>query len=117
MSPGFIERTATVIFALAVIHTFGSKFFNQLAVHHPKGSPKEAIYHFLGEIEVIFGIWAAVFVGVVFFVDGGAEALRFIDGVNYTEPLFVFVIMAMASTKPLITFLSLIHISEPTRPY
>src|SRR5690606_28168832 len=63
------------------------------------------VLHFLGEIEVVFGMWAIVllFVMVAFF-NWETATRYFNDTVNYTEPMFVVVIMALASTKPVITF-------------
>jgi predicted cation transporter len=75
----------------------------------------ENLLHFLGEVEAVFGIWAAVFISyfaatqglMVFDADhkviGGA--LKYLEqDLNFTEPAFVFVIMAMAGTRPIIVF-------------
>ncbi|MBX3041929.1 MAG: hypothetical protein KF789_14580, partial [Bdellovibrionaceae bacterium] len=56
----------------------------------------------LGEIEVVFGLWAAAFIGVFMLWDGPKAAVAYVDSVNFTEPLFVFVIMAICSTRPIL---------------
>lgn len=93
------EVLAAIIFALALIHTFSTKFFEQLA----HASPTHAgLYHLLGEIEVVFGFWALVLVVAMFAVDGAAAATHYIDSRNFTEPMFVFVIMVIAGTRPIL---------------
>jgi hypothetical protein len=59
MNPTPIEVLATVLFALAVIHTFLVKKFEHLAHKYPKGSIPAETFHFLGEVEAVFGMWAA----------------------------------------------------------
>jgi hypothetical protein len=61
------------------------------------------LLHFLGEVEVVFGLWVVVLIAAIALEHGWAAATHYInDGVNYTEPLFVVVIMALASTRPVI---------------
>jgi hypothetical protein len=113
------NAVATGIFFLAIIHTFSARRFAEWAHrvqhrhdHHEKAagrgpSPSIAaeVLHFLGEVEVIFGLWAIVLVVAVTAARGWDLAKYYInDTVNYTEPLFVVVIMALAATRPVITF-------------
>ncbi len=104
MNPSNIEILATVCFALAIIHTFLSSQLHHLGNLFPGGSIKENLFHFLGEVEVIFGLWAAVFFGGYTILVGSHEAVEYTETVNFTEPLFVFVIMATAATAPLLYF-------------
>jgi predicted cation transporter len=114
MNPTTIEIVGTLLFGLAVIHTFLVKKFEDLAHKYPKGSIGENLFHFLGEVEAVFGIWAAVFIGIFSFINGFAiydadhnvigGALHYLESQNFTEPAFVFVIMCMAATKPVIFF-------------
>ena len=61
--------------------------------------------HFFGEVEVVFGLWAIVLLVAVTVHFGWHTAAGYFNGtVNYTEPLFVIVIMALASTRPIILF-------------
>ena len=59
------------------------------------------LLHFLGEVEVIFGLWGIPLVIAIVLSRGWATATHYLnDSVNYTEPIFVVVIMALASTRP-----------------
>ena len=61
--------------------------------------------HFLGEVEVVFGLWVVPLLIAISLHVGWAEATHYLnDTVNYTEPLFVVVIMALASTRPIVSF-------------
>lgn len=112
MNPSKVEIAASAIFGLAVIHTFIVSKFQKMAKKYPQGSIAENIFHFLGEIEVVFGLWSAVFFLVYTFFEGFAAynsehkvvsgALYYLESLNYTEAVFVFVIMCMASTRPII---------------
>lgn len=116
---------ATLIFFLAVIHTFMASKFNKLAhkfeakhraslssqrLYYVEGrepvSFKATLFHFLGEVEVIFGIWLIpLLVSLVLMKpEGLSVATQYIDTRNYTEPVFVVVIMAIASSRPVVQF-------------
>lgn len=98
-----IEILATVLFGLAVLHTFCVKRFSHWAHQYPPGSVRENLLHFLAETEVVFGLWAAaLFLGVVVIRQSVAEAVHYIDSLNFTEPKFVFVIMVVAATRPVV---------------
>lgn len=108
MEPTTIELIACVLFGLAILHTFSVKRFERMAHKYPEGSIGENAYHFLGEVEVVFGLWAGIFVITMAALSGVAEPIAYMEGklegysVNYTEPAFVFAIMAMAATRPVI---------------
>lgn len=94
-----IEVVAAVLFALALIHTFSTKFFERLAHRHPRHA---GLFHLLGEVEVVFGFWAVVLIAVMAFIVGGSEAIEYAESRQYTEPLFVFVIMVVAASRPVV---------------
>ena len=110
---------ATGIFALAILHTFLAPRFLALAhaIQHradqgadAAGRPRRPaflseILHFVGEVEVVFGLWAVVLLVAAAWTRGWDLTKHYVnDTVNYTEPLFVVVIMALASTRPIIVF-------------
>lgn len=97
-----IYYIGTACFALAVIHTFISGKLTHLAHQYPEGSIKENLFHLLGEIEVVFGIWAGIFFFLFAIVEGFEHAVHAIDSINFTEPIFVFAIMTIASTRPIV---------------
>jgi hypothetical protein len=102
MNPTVLELAATIIFALAVLHTFVVSKFAEIAHHYPEGSMGQNFFHFMAEVEAVFGIWAVVYIGVVIGVQGLHAPVTYLESLNFTEPGFVFVIMAMAGTRPVI---------------
>jgi hypothetical protein len=103
MTPLPIEILASVLFGLAVLHTFCVKRFAHWAHQYPPGSVRENLLHFLAETEVVFGLWAAaLFLGVAVVKHSVADAVHYIDTLNFTEPKFVFVIMVVAATRPVV---------------
>ena len=96
---------ATGIFVLALIHTFMASRIAALAHHAPAGSLRSELLHFAGEVEVVFGLWASVLLAAMTLVQGWDAARHYFnDTVDYTEALFVVVIMALASTRPVVVF-------------
>ncbi len=98
-SPSLIDLIAAALFAIAVIHTFSVKYFERLAHTHPRHA---GIWHLLGEIEVVFGFWAMVLVVCIFALDGSPQATAYLDSRNFTEPMFVFAIMVIAASRPVL---------------
>ncbi|SHI12373.1 putative Na+/H+ antiporter [Pollutimonas bauzanensis] len=94
-----IDIIAAALFALALVHTFAAKSFERIA---DRSQRHAGLFHLLGEIEIVFGLWAAVLIAVMAFVVGGAEALDYAESRQYTEPLFVFVIMVIAASRPIL---------------
>jgi len=98
-----METLATVFFALAVLHTFAVKRFAHWASKYPPGSVPENILHFLAETEVVFGLWgAALFLGIAVLKGSVKDAVAYVEGLNFTEPKFVFVVMVVAATRPVV---------------
>lgn len=119
---------ATLLFLGAILHTFmASRFlglahkyqheFEALNEHEPRerhGNPithkrdrlqfKAQLFHFLGEVEAVFGIWVVPLAIAMVFFKGWGTMVHYIDTVNYTEPIFVVVIMAIASSRPVLLF-------------
>lgn len=99
MSPTQVQLAAALIFALALIHTFSTSFFEQLAHRRPEHA---GLWHLLGEVEVVFGFWAMILIVVMAIMSTGHEAITYLDGCNFTEPLFVFAIMVVAGSRPIL---------------
>ncbi len=94
-----IEIIAACIFAVALLHTFLAKQFERLADRYPRHG---GIFHLLGEVEIVFGFWAMVLVTVMAVVGGPGQAIDYAESRNYTEPLFVFVVMVIAASRPIV---------------
>lgn len=99
MTPTPIEMIGTALFAVAILHTFSTAFFEHLAHSRPAHA---GLWHLLGEVEVVFGFWAFVLIAAMFVTDGPAATTQYLDTRNFTEPLFVFAIMVVAGTRPVL---------------
>ncbi len=98
-TPHLIEYVSATIFLLAVLHTFATKHFEHLARVNPRHA---GVWHLLGEIEIVFGFWALVLVLALAALSGPKEAIAYVEQQNFTEPLFVFVILVIAGTRPVL---------------
>jgi hypothetical protein len=94
-----INIVAAIVFALALLHTFSTKLFERLAQRSKKHA---GLFHLLGEIEIVFGLWAFVLMALMAAIEGSARAIDYAESRQYTEPLFVFVIMVVAASRPVL---------------
>jgi hypothetical protein len=109
---------ASLIFLAAILHTFlagrlTDRSHRLVAAHQEKIRRGQArpgsmsmpgeLFHFLGEVEVVFGLWALVLMGaIVAFFDWGTVVHYIGEQVDFTEAAFVVVIMTLASTRPIL---------------
>ena len=105
---------ATLIFLLAIIHTFLIAKFQRWAhevetAHKSRAgqtnevSFKGQMLHFMGEVEAVFGIWAVVLIAAITVFKDWRTAVDYIGHrVDFTEAMFVVVVMAVASTRPVL---------------
>jgi hypothetical protein len=94
-----IQLIGAALFAVAILHTFATKFFEHLSHTHPAHA---GLWHLLGEVEVVFGLWALVLVVAMFAIDGATAAIGYVHSRDFTEPMFVFAIMVVAATRPIL---------------
>ncbi|MCH8620286.1 putative Na+/H+ antiporter [Undibacterium sp. TS12] len=94
-----IKIISVIIFALALLHTFCAKYFEVLAHRHARHA---GLFHLLGEVEVVFGFWALVLIIAMAIVAGSDAAVAYAESRQYTEPLFVFVVMVVAASRPVL---------------
>lgn len=114
---------ATLLFFGAIAHTFAAGSFIKIA-HRAEHEHEEflmqnqrkyiqnkdpvsfkaTLFHFLGEIEAIFGIWVVPLLGLITIQYGWDYTTHYIDTRNYVEPMFVVIIMAIASSRPVVAF-------------
>ena len=87
-----VDIIGAVLFGLALIHTFSTKAFEALGHRYPRHA---GLFHLLGEVEVVFGFWAFVLIVVMALMGGGSSAIAYVESRQYTEPLFVFVVMVI----------------------
>lgn len=97
--PLTIELIATILFAIAIVHTFSVPVFARLA---NRNGPHAGLWHLLSEVEAVFGVWAFVLVIIFGLVVGAGDAVTYLDSRNFTEPAFVFAIMVVAASRPIL---------------
>lgn len=102
LSATAFEYLALGVFAMAVAHTFFTSKLAHLAHGYREGSVRENFFHLLGEIEVVFLFWSAVLIALMTALHTWDHSVHYLEGLNFAEPMFVFVIMIVAATKPLI---------------
>jgi Na+/H+ antiporter NhaD/arsenite permease-like protein len=98
-TPTSVQWTAALFFALAIAHTFSTRYFERLARQRPRHA---RLWHLLAEVEVVFGFWALVLTITMLVLQGAEATTRYIDSRNFTEPMFVFAIMVIAATRPVL---------------
>ena len=94
-----MEIVAAIVFALALIHTFTAKSFEILSNRHPNHA---GLFHLLGEVEVVFGFWAFILIALLAIFAGSDKAITYVESRHYTEPMFVFVVMVVAASQPVL---------------
>jgi hypothetical protein len=99
MQTDLMQTISAAIFGIALLHTFGAKYFESLAHRSPNHA---GLFHLLGEVEVVFGFWAFVLIATMALVTGSKEAIAYAESRQYTEPLFVFVVMVVAASRPVL---------------
>lgn len=100
----FLEYLATALFAIAIIHTFSVPVFARLA---NRGGPHAGMWHLLSEVEAVFGVWACVLLACMALVAGIGDTVAYIDTRNFTEPAFVFAIMVVAASRPILDLVNM----------
>ncbi len=94
-----LEIVGAVLFALAVVHTFSTRYFEHLA--HTR-TAHSGLWHLLGEVETVFGLWAFVLLVFMAAAFGWGAASAYLDSRHFVEPMFVFVIMVIAASRPIL---------------
>ena len=123
-----LNLVATIIFFGAIVHTFLAGWFRKIAHNYQQsynaieylleakdGPPdfgkrhdkllfRAQLFYFMGEVEAVFGIWLIpLFVAITAF-HGWATMVDYVGNVNVADAIFVVVIMAMASSLPIVRF-------------
>jgi hypothetical protein len=96
-SIGPLEITGAALFTLAVLHTFSTRYFEHLA--HTR-TAHAGVWHLLGEVEAVFGFWAFVLILFMALAYGWGASSLYLESLHFTEPMFVFVIMVIAASRP-----------------
>ena len=98
-----VETVAALLFALAVLHTFSTRYFEHLA--HTR-TAHAGLWHLLGEVETVFGFWAFVLVVFMALAYGWSATSSYLEDRRFVEPMFVFVVMVIAASRPVMQLAS-----------
>jgi hypothetical protein len=101
MASTIFPWVAAALFTLAILHTFSAPYFEKLAHQCDEHA---GVFHLLGEVEAVFGVWASIMLITMCFMVSGEDALNYVEHRNFTEPLFVFAIMVVAASRPILNF-------------
>lgn len=120
---------ALIIFVCAIVHTFltgkiailahrKERQYVELVKRKGRVYQEEKhvsfvaeVLHFLGEVEIVFGLWVIVLLGAITIFYNWPTAVSYISTRHYTESVFVIVIMTVASTRPILKLAErLLHI-------
>lgn len=124
-----LNLVATLLFLGAIVHTFLAPRLTRLshrwerehrarieregrtAAAKPQADARDDVsfgaemMHFFGEVEAVFGIWVVpLLVGIVLLKDWPTAQGYIGHGVNFTEAIFVVVVLAVAGTRPVLRF-------------
>lgn len=99
MNPSSIQIAALAVFVAALLHVFLASKVSSLARRFPAHA---GVFHLLGEVEVVFGVWALVLFGLKSVLAGTTVAISDLEGLDFGEPLFVFVVMVVAGSRPVL---------------
>ena len=98
-----VEAVAALLFALAVVHTFSTRYFE----HRARTQTAHAgVWHLMGEVETVFGFWALLLLVFMAFAQGWESAADYLDSRQFIEPMFVFAIMVIAASRPIMQLAS-----------
>lgn len=98
-----LNYISTILFALAIAHSFLSKPISELVHKFPK---YKKTWHLLSEVEIVFGLWGLVFLIISLGNIGFNNTLEFLNQLSFVEPLFVFVVMVIAASNPILNFIT-----------
>jgi hypothetical protein len=96
---GAFEIGSAIVLVLALVHVFLSSHLIRLAHRFPTHA---GLLHLLGEVEVVFGFWAMILFIFRWTLQGRGAAVNALEGLDFREPLFVFSIMVMAGSRPVL---------------
>lgn len=99
----FATLLGTALFCVAVLHTFTVGYFHKKAA---QDGPHQGLWLLLSEVEAVFGFWAIVYLALLLICTGPASTAVYLESLSFGEPAFVFAIMVVASSKPVVALAS-----------
>ena len=102
------------IFICAIIHTLSVNHIHRWArnieiyqrpqktKHGLQRSVGVQLLYFLSEVEIVFAFWAIPLFFIIALEFNFQTALEYFNTRDYTEPLFVVIVMCLSSTRPIV---------------
>lgn len=107
-----VHWLGTIFFFSAVIHTFLVSKIRHFAHHFNEKTVLRKLFTFLGEVEIVFGFWAFVFLICLSYKFGIDASVEYLNDIDFSEVVFIFAMMCMSYTKPIIDLSNkLIHLA------
>lgn len=105
MKENLVEIWSTVFFFAAILHVFFCDKFQKKA-RNMRGKrqrgPGHAVYEFLGNSTLIFGMWLIPILIIMIFSQGGDYTFNLLQSINYLEPFAYFVLITLATVRPVL---------------
>lgn len=115
--PSYFQITSTLIFVLAIIHTFLTPTFFRLAERLKKRKDQEIdgvrwkklhffseIFYLLSEVEIVLGIWLIPLIFLFILMNGYDAAVNYLNSITYTYSLYIVVIVVVVGSRPIIAY-------------
>lgn len=105
MNPSLVELCSTIFFFAAIVHVFLCDQFQKKArtMHgKQKRGPGHAIFEFLGNTTLIFGMWLIPVLIIMIFNEGTRSTLARLQTIDYREPFAYFVLITIATVRPIL---------------
>jgi hypothetical protein len=102
MNPSAYEILASVCFGLALLHTFSCSVLRRWSESFARNSPFHKSLHVLSELELVFAVWGVIYLLGFAVLKGAGASFDYIGQLNFTEPGFVFVILTLCATAPVL---------------
>ena len=99
-----MELAGSVLFFLAVLHTFLVPAVLKWSHAYSKQSIRYAFLHLAADVELVFAFWAVLLFLCFLGFESNSAAVLYFQNLNFTEPIFVFCILALAATQPIRSF-------------
>lgn len=108
-----LAQIGTALFFLAILHIFISPILSQKLLHKKTAlkseTPKalqiwQGFLHLLTEVEFILGFWSLIFLLAFISLEALPGFLKYQESLDFTEPFFVFVIMVISASRPVLWF-------------
>ncbi len=107
-SISWLQASATVCFALGLLHSFSVGFFRRASMKRKPAELSYKVLHFLSEVELVFILWAAIFILIYsagsLLLSHATFQTQYFLSLDFTEAFFVIAIMTICSTEPILQF-------------